>query len=482
MCRPLDCCQHGGSSYASRLKSAAVGPISFHTGSGAVQPLLTFCPTPVVLLAMSALLETLKYRPDFQSGTTTHEDFNSAEGKFGIPRFNGEATMLPEYTYRVRARAAKEKAMSKDEVEKLGPLGLRLVEGLRGQALRLAQQVNLTTLSSKDGAEALLKVFNETLKPRRAQEARELYAAGAREGGALSRQHGESMASYVSRRKAWWAALQGLDSELKIPDVILAEQVLQNSNITEDHKLMIRTMLQGKVTVESVIEELLSQHPVVHEREKRHRDFKGGKGWRKSGSGGGKFRSAPRGFHAEQEDDGGWDWDAQSQSLTGYTAFEEEEEEWTTEDGGGIGYESVVDYYQEDDDEAFVAMNFAMLCDSGLDLSNDEACAFAAEAMQLEHEAYLLRGQGKGKGHGGFSQNRHFDISGHFNLHERKARLAQLKSKTECRRCGQRGHWSGDAVCPKGARRGGGKKGGSKSPKIFWQPQLCRERRWWKSS
>eukprot|EP00434_Breviolum_minutum_P030756 symbB.v1.2.027202.t1/scaffold2716.1/size72468/9 len=77
----------------------------------------------VVLLAMSALLETLKYRPDFQSGTTTHEDFNSAEGKFGIPRFNGEATMLPEYTYRVRARAAKEKAMSKDEVEKLGPLG-----------------------------------------------------------------------------------------------------------------------------------------------------------------------------------------------------------------------------------------------------------------------------------------------------------------------------------------------------------------------
>ena len=116
---------------------------------------------------MSALLETLKFRPETQGGTTNHEDFNSAEGKFGIPRFNGEATMLPEYTYRVRARAAKEKAMSKDEVEKLGPLGLRLVEGLRGQALRLAQQVNLTTLSSKDGAEALLKVFNETLKPRR---------------------------------------------------------------------------------------------------------------------------------------------------------------------------------------------------------------------------------------------------------------------------------------------------------------------------
>ena len=35
-------------------------------------------------------------------------------------------------------------------------------------------------------------------------------------------------------------------------------------------------MLQGKVTVDAVIEELLSQHPVVHEREKRGRDGKGG--------------------------------------------------------------------------------------------------------------------------------------------------------------------------------------------------------------
>ena len=31
MCRPLDRYQHGGSSYASRLKRAAVGPISFHS-------------------------------------------------------------------------------------------------------------------------------------------------------------------------------------------------------------------------------------------------------------------------------------------------------------------------------------------------------------------------------------------------------------------------------------------------------------------
>jgi len=58
--------------------------------------------------------------------------------------------------------------------------------------------VELSGLSSERGAEALLKTFNDNLKPRKAQEARELYAAGSREAGILSRQSGEPMPSYVS--------------------------------------------------------------------------------------------------------------------------------------------------------------------------------------------------------------------------------------------------------------------------------------------
>ncbi len=45
-----------------------------------------------------------------------------------------------------------------------------------------------------------------------------------------------------------------------------------------------------------------------------------------------------------------------------------------------------------------------------MDWQNDEACALAAESLQLEHEAYMLRSQGKGKGHSGFHNQRHFDI------------------------------------------------------------------------
>ena len=33
-------------------------------------------------------------------------------------------------------------------------------------------------------------------------------------------------------------------------------------------------------------------------------------------------------------------------------------------------------------------MNFALLCENGFDLHNDEACALAAESLELEYEAY----------------------------------------------------------------------------------------------
>ena len=104
-----------------------------------------------------------------------------------------------------------------------------------------------------------------------------------------------------------------------------------------------------------------------------------------------------------------------------------------------------------------------LLAEGGFDIDNDEACALAAESIQLEYEAYNVRSQAKGKGHGGFGTARHFEVSGQLSLQERKARLQLLKSKTECRRCGQRGHWSGDPQCPKGSRRQDGSTGGKPS-------------------
>lgn len=119
----------------------------------------------------------------------------SAEGKFGIPRFGGEPAALQEYSFRVRARMAREAAMDANEVKKLGPLGLRLIEGLRGQALKLAQTIETTELAKTRGPELLPELFEKALKPRKTLEARELYSAGSRDGGMMSRQHNEPISS-----------------------------------------------------------------------------------------------------------------------------------------------------------------------------------------------------------------------------------------------------------------------------------------------
>lgn len=83
----------------------------------------------------------------------------------------------------------------------------------------------------------------------------------------MSRQHGEPVSSYVLRRKTWWRQVQQLDPHMAVSEGILAEQILQNAGLTEGQKLMIRTTLRGKMEVDLVGDELLDQHPRLHERE-----------------------------------------------------------------------------------------------------------------------------------------------------------------------------------------------------------------------
>ena len=55
----------------------------------------------------------------------------------------------------------------------------------------------MTELASEGGRKKPLN-FEKHLKPRKAQEARELYAAESKDGGMLARQYGEPISSYMS--------------------------------------------------------------------------------------------------------------------------------------------------------------------------------------------------------------------------------------------------------------------------------------------
>ena len=125
------------------------------------------------------------------------------EGKAGVPRYDGEASRLAEYNFKVRLRQLREKNMSEEELRKQGPLALRLIDGLRGPALQTVRSMaQMDKLVGEKGVDYLLKPSRkDNLAPRSQQEARELYQAGAAQGGILSRQKSESMASYTLRRR-----------------------------------------------------------------------------------------------------------------------------------------------------------------------------------------------------------------------------------------------------------------------------------------
>ena len=133
-------------------------------------------------------------------------------------------------------------------------------------------------------------------------------------------------------------------------------------------------------------------------------------------------------------------------------------------DTAAYGEEGTSDKYdgehdETEDDEIHETDLAALLGTSGEDPEADDALA---EALQLDAVAVVAwqqfsgKGKGKSKGKGkvkgkGNGKNKGNNLS----LEERKKRLAELKSRTNCQTCGARGHWAGDENCPKNAKNDG---------------------------
>ena len=392
----------------------------------------------------SSILESLRFQNFIVADNEVASSlgYGSTEGKAGVPRYNGDPGRFAEWQFRVRTRQLREKTLSEEEHKKIGPLGLRLLEGLSGHALQVAQLMDIEQLAGEEGAQKLMDHLQVQLRNRREQQARELYEAGAMVGGFLSRQPTETMAQFVLRRRAWYRALTDLPSELKLPDIILAEQLLNNSGLSSDQKLMIRTTLAGKVTFDGVAQELVNQHPHIQDR--------------------GRFG------HRHHQDRGHrpptWTWGrgkGYSKERQRLAFFQDYDHNAADHDGDDADYNDLTDdhaayhgYTNEQDDEAFqyeagdfAQENLAMLCEQGLDTDDQDACETAAEIIQADFEAYWTKKGASSKGQKDFRPPP-FEISGSFTLDEKKAKLQQLKARTTCRKCGAVGHWSGDAQCP----------------------------------
>ena len=75
-----------------------------------------------------------------------------------------------------------------------------------------------------------------------------------------------------------------------------------------------------------------------------------------------------------------------------------------------------------------------------------------ADLIQEEYEVYIAKGKGKGKGGKGKGKLRGSSMS----IEDRRKKLAEVKARTKCRKCGRKGHWQGDKACP--ANNGQGQK------------------------
>ena len=396
---------------------------------------------------MSAL-ECLTYQA-FASSTTDASPMIDG-GRAGVPRYDGDPTTLAEYAFRVRLLEARFANMDETERKKQGPLGLKLVEGLSGGALQVVRELSLDKLATEKGPTELIEYLYQAFRPRRAQEARDLYAAGAQVHGVLSRQSAEPMTSYLLRRKTWYRMLLDLDSELKLPEAILAEQTLVSAGITRDHQLMVRTALQGKMDVASVCNELIAQHSRIHEQERR--------GWNAKGSNKGSSKGKSYGKYGYYVDSYGYnteEYETHSQSLGGYEA----EESPASAYNAAEHYEP--DYMEEQTEEEPYTETLAALLSEGLDEQNQEAVEYAAEILQIDAEAYYIHQKAQQAGHTGFGRDKGYGKGkSKMSSEDRKARIDAIKRKTTCRKCGQMGHWSTDYACPKNRGKGGPKGSG----------------------
>ena len=89
-------------------------------------------------------------------------------------------------------------------------------------------------------------------------EVKALYREGHREGGGiLSRQRGEPMKSFITRRERWYTMLRGFDDTVKFSDELLGELTLLNAGISDLERKLILTVTGNKTPTEKVKDALI---------------------------------------------------------------------------------------------------------------------------------------------------------------------------------------------------------------------------------
>ena len=95
-------------------------------------------------------------------------------------------------------------------------------------------------------------------------ESKELFRQYCRPGGPLSRQNGESMKQYVSRRRRCWTLLTQMDRVIHLSEGHRSDMLLDLSGLTREERVMVQASISNERDFDRVAEALIIQHPRIH--------------------------------------------------------------------------------------------------------------------------------------------------------------------------------------------------------------------------
>ena len=165
--------------------------------------------------------------------------------KSGSYVYNGDAANYHEWEFRTRLRVKA----SGDDPERYAEAMSKVVDGLRGDAFIIAREVGLDKIWEpgekyvSSGVDTLITAIKQSVFPLTAYEAKELFRQYCKPSGSLSRQVGESMHQYVSRRRRCWKLLRELDPELVLSEGHRADMLLDLAGLNQNERTMIQASI-----------------------------------------------------------------------------------------------------------------------------------------------------------------------------------------------------------------------------------------------
>ena len=412
-------------------------------------------------------LSSLRFK---HSGDT----LTQAETKSGSYIYDGSVTNFHEWEFRTEMRISAALACvdSDGEPKKQGIITAvnKIVEGLRGDAFDMAMDIGKVDLLTEQGINQLITNIRSTLFPIEAQEAKILFQSGQRPYGPMSRHNGESMISYISRRKRWWKLVTKLDTKLVMSDDMLGSLLLDHGGLPSQENLMVMTSTGNVTSFDKIKDVLILQHGRIHIRQKGKGDS--GKGDQGNSSSTwtyrpnfhrnkGKGKSRPTAYNADY-----YDWHEQEEQYpeqhspygyysSGYLPeYGWDDSAWDqtrVDNNWGTAYHSSYDdseqywspvYGQEEEDQLDYEMIDEM---TKAGYTEEEAAGVIQETLVAN---FGSKGKGKGKRSGkSFNAMRKGGGKGAPTLEDRKQRLKEIKARSRCNACKEMGHWAGDPEC-----------------------------------